>query len=112
MGVLSYYSLASGFLSGKYRSEADLNKSASRGGSAAQYLNPRGLGILDALDRAANKYDATPAQIALAWIMARPGFTAAVASSTKIEQLDDLMLAAEINLDDESVADLNEASAY
>ena len=112
LGVLSYYSLASGFLSGKYRSEADLNKSASRGGSAAQYLNPRGLRILDALDRAADKYDATPAQIALAWIMARPGFTAAVASSTKIEQLDDLMLAAEINLDDESVADLNEASAY
>lgn len=112
LGVLSYYSLASGFLTGKYRGEADLKKSASRGGSAAQYLNPRGLRILEALDSVAARYDATQAQIALAWIMARPGFTAAVASSTKIEQLDDLMQATEISLDEESIVELNEASSY
>ena len=112
LGVLSYYSLASGFLSGKYRSEADLDKSAARGSSAAQYLNPRGLRILNALDEVADKYGATQAQIALAWIMARPGFTAAIASSTKIEQLNELLQATEIDLDNESIAELNEASTY
>lgn len=112
LGVLSYYSLASGFLSGKYRSEADLDKSAARGSSAAQYLNPRGLRILNALDEVADKYGATQAQIALAWIMARPGFTAAIASSTKIEQLNELLQATAIDLDNESIAELNEASTY
>ncbi|SUA58765.1 putative aldo-keto reductase [Oligella ureolytica] len=112
LGVLSYYSLASGFLSGKYRSEADLDKSAARGSSAAQYLNPRGLRILNALDEVADKYGATQAQIALAWIMARPGFTAAIASSTKMEQLNELLQATEIDLDSESIAELNEASTY
>ena len=112
LGVLSYYSLASGFLSGKYRSEADLDKSAARGSSVAQYLNPRGLRILNALDEVADKYGATQAQIALAWIMARPGFTAAIASSTKIEQLNELLQATAIDLDNESIAELNEASTY
>ena len=112
LGVLSYYSLASGFLSGKYRSEADLDKSAARGSSAAQYLNPRGLRILNVLDEVADKYGATQAQIALAWIMARPGFTAAIASSTKIEQLNELLQATAIDLDNESIAELNEASTY
>ena len=112
LGVLSYYSLASGFLSGKYRSEADLDKSAARGSSAAQYLNPRGLRFLNALDEVADKYGATQAQIALAWIMARPGFTAAIASSTKIEQLNELLQATAIDLDNESIAELNEASTY
>ena len=112
LGVLSYYSLASGFLSGKYRSEADLDKSAARGSSAAQYLNPRGLCILNVLDKVADKYGATQAQIALAWIMARPGFTAAIASSTKIEQLNELLQATAIDLDNESIAELNEASTY
>ena len=112
LGVLSYYSLASGFLSGKYRSEADLDKSAARGSSAAQYLNPRGLRILNVLDKVADKYGATQAQIALAWIMARPGFTAAIASSTKMEQLNELLQATEIDLDNESIAELNEASTY
>lgn len=112
LGVLSYYSLASGFLSGKYRSEADLDKSAARGSSAAQYLNPRGLRILNALDEVADKYGATQAQIALAWIMARPGFTAAIASSTKMEQLNELLQATEIDLDNESIVELNEASTY
>ena len=112
LGVLSYYSLASGFLSGKYRSEADLDKSAARGSSVAQYLNPRGLRILNALDEVADKYGATQAQIALAWIMARPGFTAAIASSTKMEQLNELLQATEIDLDNESIAELNEASTY
>ncbi|MDO5667596.1 MAG: aldo/keto reductase [Alcaligenaceae bacterium] len=111
LGVLSYYSLASGFLSGKYRSEADLKKSASRGGSVDKYINPRGLLILETLDRVAARYGATQAQIALAWIMARPGFSAAIASATTVEQLDDLMRAAEIKLDAEAIADLNAASS-
>ena len=112
LGVLSYYSLASGFLSGKYRSEADLDKSAARGSSAAQYLNSRGLRILNVLDEVADKYGATQAQIALAWIMARPGFTAAITSSTKMEQLNELLQATAIDLDNESIAELNEASTY
>lgn len=111
LGVLSYYSLASGFLTGKYRSKDDLQKSASRGGSVGKYINPRGLLILEALDRVAESYGATQAQIALAWIMARPGFSAAIASATTIEQLDDLMGAVDIKLEPETMALLNELSA-
>lgn len=111
LGVLSYYSLASGFLSGKYRRQEDLQKSASRGGAVAKYLNPRGLLILDTLERVAARYDSSPAQIALAWIMARPGFSAAVASATTVDQLNELMGAAEISLDEEAISVLNETSA-
>lgn len=111
LGVLSYYSLASGFLTGKYRSTEDLTKSASRGSAVEEYLNPRGLSILDALDRAAKKYHAQPAQIALAWIMARPSLSSAVASATKITQLDDLIQSTKLSLDEETMSDLNQASA-
>ncbi|WP_432786972.1 1-deoxyxylulose-5-phosphate synthase YajO [Oligella sp. MSHR50489EDL] len=111
LGVLSYYSLASGFLTGKYRSEEDLQKSATRASTVAKYLNPRGLVILDALDQVTKSYAATPAQIALAWIMARPGFSAAIASATTLAQLDDLMAAVDIKLDAEAMGLLNQASA-
>src|SRR6202012_1286726 len=78
IGVITYFSLASGFLTGKYRSENDLSKS-SRGQGVKKYLNPRGYKILAELDRVAAEYDATPASVALAWLIARPGITAPIA---------------------------------
>jgi aryl-alcohol dehydrogenase-like predicted oxidoreductase len=90
IGVINFYSLAAGFLTGKYRSEDDLSKSA-RGGTVKKYLNERGFGIVEALDQVAAQYNSTPAQIALAWLMARPGITAPIASATSVEQLNDLI---------------------
>jgi aryl-alcohol dehydrogenase-like predicted oxidoreductase len=110
VGVISYFSLASGFLSGKYRSEADLNKSA-RGGSVKKYLNPKGLAVLAALDEVAKRYGATPAQVALAWLMARPTITAPIASATSVEQLHDLVAATLLKLDAESISKIDRASA-
>jgi aryl-alcohol dehydrogenase-like predicted oxidoreductase len=111
IGVISYYSLASGFLSGKYRSEADLAKSASRGSAVRKYLNPRGLQILAALDAVAAAHGATPAQVALAWLMARPGITAPIASATSVAQLRELMGAAQLSLAPDEIAALDHASA-
>lgn len=111
IGVISYYSLASGFLSGKYRSEADLAKSAARSGAVKKYLNPRGMQILAALDAVAAAHGATPAQIALAWLMARPGITAPIASATSVVQLHELMGAAQLTLAWEEIAALDLASA-
>ncbi|HEX5307047.1 MAG TPA: aldo/keto reductase [Dyella sp.] len=111
IGVISYFSLASGFLSGKYRSEADLAKSATRGGAVKKYLNPRGMQILAALDAVAADHGATPAQIALAWLMARPGLTAPIASATSVAQLHELLGAAQLVLTPEQVAALDLASA-
>jgi aryl-alcohol dehydrogenase-like predicted oxidoreductase len=108
LGVISYFSLASGFLSGKYRSEADLSKSP-RGQMVKKYLNARGLRILDALDRVAKQYQATPTQIALAWLMARPSITAPIASATNLQQLDELVHAPDIELDQSSIELLNKA---
>ena len=110
VGVIPYYGLASGFLTGKYRSEADLSKSA-RGGGIKNYLNDRGLRILDALDAAAKKYDVQPATIALAWLMTRPGITAPIASATSTEQLQDLVKATRIQLDEETISELDKASS-
>jgi len=110
VGVIPYYGLASGFLTGKYRSEADLSKSA-RGGGVKSYLTERGLRILDALDAAAKKYNVQPATIALAWLMARPGITAPIASATSVEQLQDLVKAARIQLDEETISELDKASS-
>lgn len=111
LGVIPYYSLASGFLTGKYRSEADLSKSP-RGQAAKKYLNDRGHRILQALDQVAEKHHATPAQIALAWLMARPSITAPIASATSVEQLNDLARATQLELDSASIEQLNKASAY
>jgi aryl-alcohol dehydrogenase-like predicted oxidoreductase len=110
LGVIPYFSLASGFLSGKYRSEADLSKS-QRGQSVKKYLNARGFRILDALDRVAKQHNATPTQVALAWLMARPSITAPIASATNLKQLDDLVQSAALTLDRSSIEVLNQASA-
>lgn len=109
LGVLPYYGLASGFLTGKYRSEADLAQSP-RGGAVKKYLNERGLRILAALDRVARRAHAKPAQVALAWLMARPGVTAPIASATTLAQLRELMAAADLALDPEAIAELDTAS--
>jgi aryl-alcohol dehydrogenase-like predicted oxidoreductase len=111
LGVIPYYSLASGFLTGKYRSQNDLSKSP-RGQAVKKYLNDRGLGILEALDQVAGKLHATPPQVALAWLMARPSITAPIASATSVEQLKDLVRATELQLDKASTELLNQASAY
>src|SRR5437773_3953299 len=97
LGVITYFSLRGGFLTGKYRSEADLGKSA-RGPGMKKYMIPRGMKILDALDTVAQHYHATPAQVSLAWLMARPGVTAPVASATTGAQLEDLALASTMKL--------------
>lgn len=110
LGVITYYSLASGFLSGKYRSEADL-KQSPRGRGVAKYLTPRGLRILAALDAAAERHAAKPAEIALAWLMAREGVTAPIASATTVEQLQSFAKAAALSLSAEDIAALDAASA-
>lgn len=110
LGVIPYYSLASGFLSGKYRSEEDFKKSP-RGQGIRKYLNDRGFKILAALDDVARQYHSTPAAVALAWLMARPGITAPIASATSPEQLNHLIAATTLNLDPSSIARLNQASA-
>ncbi|MDQ0392437.1 aldo/keto reductase [Labrys monachus] len=112
IGVTSYFSLAKGFLSGKYRSEADFSKSAARGGGMADYLNERGLRILDALDAVAKAKGATPAQIAIAWLIARPGLVAPIASATSVAQLGDLIAATALSLNGAEIEQLNKASAY
>jgi aryl-alcohol dehydrogenase-like predicted oxidoreductase len=109
IGVIPYYGLASGFLTGKYRSDADFGKSV-RGGRMAAYLDDRGQRILAALDAVAARKNATPAQIALAWLMARPGITAPIASATSVEQIRDLVQATTVLLDDEAIAQLDRAS--
>ena len=109
LGVINYFPLASGFLSGKYRSEADLGKSA-RGQGVKQYLNERGFKILHALDQVAQKYNATPARVSLAWLLARPSITAPIVSATTLEQLKDLIASVELRLDPPSIQLLNQAS--
>lgn len=111
IGVVPYYALASGFLTGKYRSESDAGKSARGPGVVKKYLNERGHRILDALDLVAKGYSASPGKIALAWLMARPGITAPIASATTVEQVCDLVDATTIELDQASIQTLNEASA-
>jgi aryl-alcohol dehydrogenase-like predicted oxidoreductase len=111
LGVITYYSLASGFLTGKYRSENDLSKSI-RGPGNKLYMNERGFRILKALDQVAKQYHSTPASVSLAWLMARPGVTAPISSVTSREQLEDLIEATTLTLDQESIELLTNASAY
>jgi aryl-alcohol dehydrogenase-like predicted oxidoreductase len=110
VGVIPYSSLASGFLTGKYRSEADLSKSP-RGRGVKRFLDARGMAILAALDEVSAATSATPAQVALAWVMAQPGLTGPIASATSLTQLDELMGAARLKLDAEDLARLDKASA-
>jgi aryl-alcohol dehydrogenase-like predicted oxidoreductase len=111
LGVVPYYSLASGFLTGKYRSEADLGKSKARGGAAARHLNGHGLRVLATLDDVAKRHDATPAQVALAWLMTRPGITAPIASATSVEQVQELAGAVRLALSADDLDVLERASA-
>jgi aryl-alcohol dehydrogenase-like predicted oxidoreductase len=111
LGVIPYFALASGFLTGKYRSEGDLAK-GPRGQMVKKYLDPRGFRILAALDEVAAKHHSTPGKVALAWLIARPSITAPIASATSVEQLKDLVDAANLQLDPASIEALNEASAY
>jgi aryl-alcohol dehydrogenase-like predicted oxidoreductase len=111
IGVINYYALASGFLSGKYRSEADLSKSSARGGAVKKFLNPHGLNVLAALDEIAAAHEATAAQVALAWLIARPSITAPIASATSVAQLHELTGATRLTLSGNEVAALNQASA-
>ncbi len=107
LGVITYYALAAGFLSGKYRSKADFNKS-ERGGSMQKYLdNPRAMRLLAALDTVATRHDSTPAEIALAWLMTRDGVTAPIASATNIEQVDSLVRSTQLKLTAEDLVDLS-----
>jgi aryl-alcohol dehydrogenase-like predicted oxidoreductase len=110
VGVIPYRALASGFLTGKYRSEKDFGKSP-RGTGMKKYLDARGLRILAALDAAAAERKATPAQVALAWLLARPGITAPIASATSHAQLDEMIGAARLTLGAAAIKQLNDASA-
>ena len=111
LGVVCYYALASGFLSGKYRGEADLGKSAVRGGAVRKYLNAHGLRVLTALDTIAAAHRATPAQVALAWLIARPSVTAPIASATSVEQVRDIAAATRLTLAADEITELDAASA-
>jgi aryl-alcohol dehydrogenase-like predicted oxidoreductase len=109
IGVIVYYSLASGFLSGKYRSPADL-KNRARAGGVEKYMTPRGLRILEALDAVARAHGARPAEVALAWLIAREGVTAPIASATSVEQVESLVRAARLQLAPQELAALTAAS--
>ena len=109
LGVLPYFGLASGFLTGKYRSKADFGKSV-RGSGMARYLDEKGLRVLAALDEVAAETRATPAQVALAWLAHQPGVTAPIASATSLDQLDELLAVLSLELSKDQVERLNAAA--
>ena len=109
IGTIGYYSLASGFLTGKYRSRADMEGRA-RGARVEKYLNDYGFGVIAALDDVAKRYNAKPVQIALAWLIARPSVTAPIASATNLDQLAEMLKAAEITLDAAAIEQIDVAS--
>lgn len=111
IGVINYYALAAGFLTGKYRSEADVNKSV-RGQGNKKYLNDRGFKILKALDEVAAQYSTSPASVAIAWLIARPSITAPIASATSVDQLNNLIKATQLKLNKEAIDLLDRASAW
>jgi aryl-alcohol dehydrogenase-like predicted oxidoreductase len=110
VSAITYFSLASGFLTGKYRSEADFGKSP-RGMRMKGYMTERGMGILKALDEVAAQTKSSPAAVSLAWLMARPGVAAPIASATKLDQLKELVAATKLSLSSAQIAALDEASA-
>lgn len=111
LGVITYYSLAAGFLTGKYRSQEDL-KNKARGNTVQKYLNDRGLKILKALDQLAQEYAIKPATLALAWVMARPSITAPIVSATDLQQVNDLASAIQFQLPTSALEMLDQASAW
>ena len=110
VGVISFYALAAGFLTGKYRSERDAALSARGASTTKKYLNERGLKILAALDEVAGRTGCKPGQVAVAWVMAQPGVTAPIASATSLAQLQELVAAARLTLDAEALQRLDAAS--
>jgi len=111
LGVITYFALASGFLSGKYRTAADAAKSARGKGIVEKYLNARGFKILAALDDIAARHSSSPAAVALAWQIARPSVTAPIASATTVPQLQELLSATRLDLSKPDIEQLNAASA-
>ncbi len=110
LGVITHFSLESGFLSGKYRSVADADASKRGGGMLKDHFNERGVRILAVLDAVAQRNEAPPAQVALAWLLSRPGVTAPIVSATSLDQLNDTLKAATLTLSDTDLADLTTAS--
>jgi aryl-alcohol dehydrogenase-like predicted oxidoreductase len=110
IGVVSYFALASGFLSGKYRTAADATKSPRGKGVVEKFLNERGLRVLAALDDVARRHSASVATVALAWQIARPSIAAPIASATTVDQLNELIAATRLKLDQASIEQLNTAS--
>lgn len=110
LGVISYYSLAAGFLTGKYRSAEEAAKNPNRGGKVKKYFDAKGLAVLKALDEVAGRHKATPAQVSLAWLIARPGVTAPIVSATSVKQLDEILKAAALKLSADDIAALDKAS--
>jgi aryl-alcohol dehydrogenase-like predicted oxidoreductase len=111
IGVINYYSLAAGFLTGKYRTKADLSQSA-RGAKVSNYMNERCAGILKAVDKVAAKHKTKNATVAVAWLLKRPSISTPIASATSLEQLDAILNAVKINLDNEDLSLLNTASEW
>lgn len=111
IGVVTYFSLACGFLTGKYRTEKDL-ENRPRAYRVREMMNDRGMRILQGLDKVAAETGSTPAQVSLAWVMAQPGIAAPIASATSLDQLNELIGAARLELSSESIDILNKASAY
>lgn len=112
LGVINFYGLAAGFLTGKYRTRADAGKSKRGESVIARCLNERGLKILAGLDQVAGKHGAQPGQVALAWQIARPGITSPIVSATSLQQLNELAQAANLKLDESDIRTLNDASAW
>lgn len=114
IGVICFYALAKGFLSGKYRTASDLDGSKGAHGNAVKnkYLNERGLRILQALDEVSKQYNSNPARVSLAWLIARPSITAPIASATNLTQMEDLIKSVELKLDAAAIEKLNKASSY
>jgi aryl-alcohol dehydrogenase-like predicted oxidoreductase len=111
LGVITYFSLESGFLSGKYRNAGDL-KGASRAGALKDHFNERGVRILAVLDGVAQRLEATPAQVSLAWLLSRPGVTAPIVSATSLDQLNDTLKAATLEVPQDALDELTAASEY
>ncbi|HXP49098.1 MAG TPA: aldo/keto reductase, partial [Bacteroidia bacterium] len=112
IGVICFYGLAKGFLTGKYRTKEDLAKGAHGNKIVTNYMNERGMRILAALDEVSKHLNSNPARIALAWLMARPSITAPIASATNLQQMEDLIKSVELKLDAYSIELLNTASKY
>jgi len=112
LGVINFYGLAAGFLTGKYRTKADAGKSKRGESVIARCLNERGLKVLAGLDQVAEKHGAQPGQVALAWQIARPSITSPIVSATSLQQLNELAQAATLKLDDADIKILNDASAW